>query len=306
VKNTGYNRWADTNNIIVLYPQAISTMTRDLETKASVPNMNGCWDWIGWYGTDFDVKSGKQSAAMKRMIDRITGGFNTIDAPTQLQVTDITDNSVSLSWKQVSDASGYNVYRNGVKINSGLISDTKFTDNNLSSGTTYTFTVKAVSSAGTESAASNSVNAKTTGQPPAIEIPNGLTVTDITSNSVTLKWASTSSAEKYNVYRNGNKIADVSLASYTDTGLNSGTDYRYQVSSVKGSQESAKSIEIKATTLTQKVCVKTNNYNHVVAGRASTRGGYVYANGSNQNMGLYNLFQQTNLCMIKENYYVIE
>ena len=73
MKNTGYAKWADTNNIIVLFPQAVSTMTGG----TGLTNMNGCWDWIGWYGTDFDVKSGKQLTAMKKMIDRITGGFKT-------------------------------------------------------------------------------------------------------------------------------------------------------------------------------------------------------------------------------------
>jgi fibronectin type 3 domain-containing protein len=240
------------------------------------------------------------------MIDRITSGFNPIDAPANLQVTDTTDNSASLSWKQVSGASGYNVYRNGEKVNNGIVTVITFTANNLNSGSTYTFTVKAVSSAGSESAPSNSVTAKTTGEPPAVEVPSGLTVTDVTSNSVTLKWQSAAGAEKYNIYRNGNKIADVSSTSYTDTSLNAGTDYNYQVSSVKGSQETEKSSELKVTTLTQKVCYEDSNFNHVAAGRATQVLGYVYANGSNQNMGLYNIFVRRNICKTKENYYVIE
>jgi len=231
--------------------------------------------------------------------------FNPIDAPTGLEVIATTDNSVSLSWKPVSGASGYNVYRNGVKINSETITGTTFTDSNLNSGSTYTFTVKAISAAGSESIASNSVNAKTTGEPPAVETPNGLIVTDITTNSIGLKWNLVSSAHTFNVYRNGNKIANVMVASYTDTDLNSGTDYTYQVSSVKDSQESEKSIEAKATTLTEKVCFNDNNYNHVLAARAHQSMGYALANGSNQNMGLYNIFQKTNLCKTKENYYVI-
>jgi chitodextrinase len=305
VKNTGYNRWADSNNIIVVYPQAVTTSTSSPGSIALFANMNGCWDWIGWYGADFNVKSGKQSTAMKKIIDRITAGFNPIAAPAGLQVTGTTDNSVSLLWNQVSGASGYNVYRNGAKINSGLISGTTFVDNNLNSGSTYTYTVKAVASAGTESVASSSVTAQTTGEPPAVQTPNGLTAADITSNSITLTWESASGAEIYRVYRNGNKIADVSLAPYTDTGLNSGTEYNYQVSSVQGSQESAKSSEVKVTTLIEKVCYTASNYNHVLAGRAYQVLGIVYANGSGANMGLYNIFVTTTLCMTKENHYVL-
>ena len=306
VKNTGFNRWADTNNFIILYPQAVATSTSSPGSSASFPNMNGCWDWIGWYGNDFDVKSGKQSTAMKKMIDRVTSGFNPIDAPTDLQVTDTNDNSVSLSWKQVSDATGYNVYTNGNKANQQIITGTVFTVNNLNSGTTYTFTIKAVSSSGAESASSNSVNGKTTGQPPPVETPTGLQVNGVTTNSITLQWDSTSTADKYFIYRNGNKIADVTTTSFTDQGLTSGTEYIYQISSVKGSLESSKSVELKVTTNTEKVCFNDNNFNHVVAGRAVAKGGYVYANGSNDNMGLYNIFIRTNLCRIKENHYVIE
>ncbi|CAF4444330.1 unnamed protein product [Rotaria sp. Silwood2] len=306
VKNTGYNRWADTNNIIVLYPQAVATNTINSAGGASIPNPNGCWDWVGWYGIDFSVKSGKQSTATKKMIDRITSGFNPIDAPTELQVLATTDNSVTLAWRSVSSATGYNLYRNGGKANSGIITGTTFTDNNLNSGTTYTYTVKAVSSAGSESAASNSVPGKTTGEPPAVGTPNGLIATDITSNSITLRWNSVLGITTYNLYRNGNKLTSVSLTSYTDTDLRSTTEYRYQVSSIKDSSESEKSIEVHATTLTEKACFNDNNFNHVTSGRAYHSLGYALAIGSNQNMGLYNTFQKTNLCKIRENYYVIE
>ena len=306
IKNTGYNRWADTNNIIVLYPQAVSTSTMGSGSSALFPNMNGCWDWIGWYGNDFDVKSGKQAAAMKKMIDRITSGFNPIDAPMGLEVTATTDNSVSLSWSRVSSASGYNVYRNGIRANGDLISDTVFTDSNLDSGTTYTFTVKTVSSSGTESMASNSVSAKTTGEPPAVQAPDGLTVTDVTSNSIGLKWESVSGVTKYKVYRNENYVTDVSLALYTDIGLDPETVYGYQVSSFRGGYESTKSIEVTATTLAENLCFDDHNVNHVLALRAYVILGMTYALGSNQYMGLYNVFQRTNLCETSQGYYIIK
>ncbi|HYD59494.1 MAG TPA: PHB depolymerase family esterase [Noviherbaspirillum sp.] len=63
-KNTGYNRWADTNDMIVLYPQANTTMA----------NPNGCWDWWGYDDVNFPAKSGGQMVAIKTMIDRIVSG----------------------------------------------------------------------------------------------------------------------------------------------------------------------------------------------------------------------------------------
>ncbi|MBC7502806.1 MAG: PHA-depolymerase-like protein [Herminiimonas sp.] len=63
-QNTGYNRWADTNNMIVLYPQATATFA----------NPNGCWDWFGYDDVNFPGKSGGQMVAIKTMIDRIASG----------------------------------------------------------------------------------------------------------------------------------------------------------------------------------------------------------------------------------------
>jgi hypothetical protein len=45
--NAGYNRWADTNRIIVLYPQTINS---DLPP---VYNPRGCWDWWGLRRREF-------------------------------------------------------------------------------------------------------------------------------------------------------------------------------------------------------------------------------------------------------------
>jgi hypothetical protein len=88
--------------------------------------------------------------------------------------------------------------------------------------------------------------------------------------------------------------------------LKSGTQYKYQVSSVQGSQESDRSNEISATTSVEKVCFEDSNYNHVTAGRAYQTLGMCYAMGSDQSMGLYNIFLRTNLCLIQENHYVVE
>jgi poly(3-hydroxybutyrate) depolymerase len=66
VRNTGYNKWADTNNIIVLYPQAIAS-----SPLALAPNPYGCWDWWGYDGANYALKSGRQMATVKAMVDRI-------------------------------------------------------------------------------------------------------------------------------------------------------------------------------------------------------------------------------------------
>lgn len=66
-QNTGYNRWADTNRMIVLYPQ----------TAATAANPARCWDWWGSDDLNFPGKSGGQMVAIKTMIDRIVSGNTT-------------------------------------------------------------------------------------------------------------------------------------------------------------------------------------------------------------------------------------
>jgi len=54
-------------------------------------------------------------------------------------------------------------------------------------------------------------------------------------------------------------------------------------------------------------CTETtaNNYAHVQANRATTNGFYVFALGSNENMGLYNVFYTTTLAETSASYFVI-
>jgi poly(hydroxyalkanoate) depolymerase family esterase len=52
-------------------------------------------------------------------------------------------------------------------------------------------------------------------------------------------------------------------------------------------------------------CFTTDNYHQTVAGRAYQSGGYVYANGSNQAMGLWNVFIMHTLRQTGPNYYVL-
>jgi Esterase PHB depolymerase len=64
VHHAGYNGWADTNRIVVLYPQA---------APLGYKNPNSCWDWFNYDDPDFAVKSGRQMRAVKRMTERLMG-----------------------------------------------------------------------------------------------------------------------------------------------------------------------------------------------------------------------------------------
>jgi poly(3-hydroxybutyrate) depolymerase len=70
VDKVGFNAWADTNRIIVLYPQTTAV------TTATTLNPNACWDWWGYLTQDrgYFTKSGAQIKALKAMLDDVTAG----------------------------------------------------------------------------------------------------------------------------------------------------------------------------------------------------------------------------------------
>ncbi|MEU5079433.1 MULTISPECIES: chitinase [Streptomyces] len=107
----------------------------------------------GWYGT------GAYQA------DDITlvgpGGSGTTQppaAPAGLKTTTVTSSSVGLSWSAVTGATGYAVYRDGVKVQT--VTGTSATVSGLAASTAYGFQVTAVNEAG-ESAKSAVVTATT-------------------------------------------------------------------------------------------------------------------------------------------------
>lgn len=67
VHKSGINEWADNNGILVLYPQTIASY---------LPyNPYGCWDWWGYTGSNYAVKSAPQMTAIMNMVHKITSGY---------------------------------------------------------------------------------------------------------------------------------------------------------------------------------------------------------------------------------------
>ena len=60
-RESGFARWADTNRLIILFPQT-----------ATLPsNPQGCWDWWGYTGENFLTRDAKQVIAVNRMLERL-------------------------------------------------------------------------------------------------------------------------------------------------------------------------------------------------------------------------------------------
>jgi hypothetical protein len=79
--NIGVNEWADTNRILVLYPQAHATSVAELASQDALSlfntNPEGCWNWWGYAGDkQFLTKQGVQVGAIWSMVQRVTGQGN--------------------------------------------------------------------------------------------------------------------------------------------------------------------------------------------------------------------------------------
>ena len=150
---TGYNRWAATNNVIVLYPQVQKlTVTTDLFAG----NPQGCWDFWGYNGKDFAFKTGPQIATVDAMINHVAG---LMGPPAGVRVQR-SGNTAEVSWQPLTsrDLAGYNVYRSttkpipidGAHRVANSITKASFTDTGLASKNTYYYAVTAVSNANKE------------------------------------------------------------------------------------------------------------------------------------------------------------
>lgn len=64
VRETGFARWADTNRLIVLFPQ----------TTIIASNPQGCWDWWGYTGRAYLTKKAPQIVAVYRMLETLAQG----------------------------------------------------------------------------------------------------------------------------------------------------------------------------------------------------------------------------------------
>ena len=61
ITGTGLNNYADTNQIVVFYPQTTASSINPF-------NPNACWDWWGYTGADYATQNGKQLQAVSQLI----------------------------------------------------------------------------------------------------------------------------------------------------------------------------------------------------------------------------------------------
>jgi len=173
------------------------------------------------------------------------------NAPTSVVATVNSANSIIVSWKEVSGATGYRIYRSTTSSGTyelvGTTSAISYTNSGLTLGTTYYYKVSAYNSGG-EGSQSDKVS--TIALPMA---PTGMTATP-NSTSITISWSAVTGADGYKIYRSTTssgtyaEISTSTTTSYTNIGLTAGTVYYYKISAYNSSGEGSQS-SISAITL---------------------------------------------------------
>ncbi len=136
-----------------------SVMWKDNAFSQLAYDMNGNYGFQGYYM--------KNTLDTKKDLDQPCGPCDMVPptAPKNMRVTNTTQKKAMLKWDAATDDIGvseYRIFKNGtyVKTVSGLVTGT--TIKGLTSGTQYSFTVKAVDASGKVSVPSNAITAYTT------------------------------------------------------------------------------------------------------------------------------------------------
>lgn len=158
-------------------------------------------------------------------------------APGAFTASSSTSDTVSIGWLPSTDnvaVIGYEIWRNGKRLQATPGDQTIFQDKGLMPDTTYTYAVRAVDAAGNFSAFGANLNVGTLAiaspadtTPPSA--PTAPSASQVTATSLTLSWeASTDNTGvvRYEVYRNGTTLVGSTAQTFLVlTGLTANTTY---------------------------------------------------------------------------------
>ena len=174
----------------------------------------------------------------------ITSMLQKILPPSSLVATAVNEYSIYLSWSPAMGAESYNVYRGTELI--GNVTTNTFVDDDLTPYTNYCYTVTSI--AGNVETEHSAQACATTPDLPVV-VPTGLTAEALSHTTIGLSWTAAANAMSYNIYRDGELLANVTTTTYTDNNLEALTEYCYAITSVRNGNESAESAEVCAMTM---------------------------------------------------------
>lgn len=164
-----------------------------------------------------------------------------VKTPTSFKASKNKEASIRLTWKNVSDASGYRVFKYNPsekkweKIKT--LKDAEYTVQKLTAGTVYKFRVKAYKKVDGKTLWSEATSTLKTATKPAT--PKNLTASSVSDNSITITWSKVKGATGYRVYKYNaetkkwEKIKTTTEKNYTVKGLEELTEYKFRVKAYK-------------------------------------------------------------------------
>ena len=167
----------------------------------------------------------------------VVGAVSSNLATPKISKTENVNGGVKISWGKSNGAEKYRVYYKGSKGWTRMVdtTSTSYIDKDVSSGKNYTYTVRCINSSATKFTSGYDSKGKSIKYVSAPEISK----TESTYNSVNLNWDKVNGAEKYRVYRRGEKgwtrLFDTTSTTFTDTNLYADTEYTYTVRCINSS-----------------------------------------------------------------------
>ena len=188
-------------------------------------------------------------------VDKAAADTTAPTAPTEVTATDITTTTAKVTWTASTDnvgVAGYNVYVNDSETpvnDETLVTGTEYELKDLTAGTEYKVTVKAVDAAGNVSEGAvytfTTKNAADTEAPTA---PGNVAVTDVTTTTAKVTWSEATDnvgVVGYNVYLNESKVNEtlVTTTEYDLTALTEETNYSVRVTAVDAAENESERSE---------------------------------------------------------------
>jgi fibronectin type 3 domain-containing protein len=173
-------------------------------------------------------------------------------APSGVNATSETSNSITISWNNLQDATAYRIFKsgtsNGTYTEIGTSTSNSYTDTGLPTNVQYYYKVSGYNSI-TEGDNSSYVYATT-----LLKAPTGVTTTVNSSNKITISWNAVTDANGYYVYRSDEvsgtyvQVGSTSGTSYENSKLSPGTTFYYKVAARNYNTGGEQSSAVSATT----------------------------------------------------------
>ena len=167
----------------------------------------------------------------------VVGAVSSNLATPKITKAESVDGGVKISWNKSNGAEQYRVYYKGRKGWTRMVdtTSTSYIDKDVSSGKNYTYTVRCLNKSKNKFTSGYNSTGKSIKYVSAPKISK----TEATYNSITLNWDKVNGAEKYRVYRRGEKgwsrLFDTTSTTFTDTNLYADTEYTYTVRCINSS-----------------------------------------------------------------------